>query len=364
MVEPENKRYIFAAITQIEQIGATRLLQLRRAFSEPEEIFSASRGALLQAGLEERVVNIFLEKRKTINVERFREKLLSENIKIVLPEEMEYPALLRQIPDLPQILFVRGNLAALQSPLAVVGTRKMTSYGKLAAEKIVEPLSCAGISIVSGLALGIDTIAHRSALKTEGHTVAVLGTGIDDASIYPISNLGLAKQILSQGGAIISELPPGSLGFKSHFPVRNRIIAGMTLGTLVVEADLDSGSLITARAALDYNRDVFAVPGDILRPTSRGSNNLIKLGARPVSEPEDISQILGIALAPKDDPLPLPEGPNEAAVIFSLKREPRHIDELARESGLDISAVSATLTILEMKGAVRHVGGMNYVLSR
>lgn len=363
--EREDKRYIFAAITQIEQVGATRLLKLRKAFSEPEEIFSASKSALLQTGVEERVVNIFLEKRKTIDVERFREKLISENIRIVLPEDLEYPALLREIPDLPQVLFVRGNLSAMHLPLAVVGTRKMSPYGRSVTEQIVGPLTSSGVSIISGLALGIDAIAHKTALESCGHTVAVLGTGCDDVSIYPASNQSLAARILNNGGAVISEFPPGTIGFKHHFPIRNRIIAGMTLATLVTEADINSGSLITARAALDYNRDVFAVPGDINRETARGVNNLIKLGARLVSSSSDIGEILEVNLADKNlEKLPLPEGPEEAAVILSLKREPKHIDAIRADCGLDISSVSATLSILEMKGSVRHVGGMHYVLAR
>ncbi|MBI2098888.1 DNA-protecting protein DprA [Candidatus Uhrbacteria bacterium] len=361
---PDKNKILWASLTQIEQIGAVRLARLRRAFGDPEEVFRASRHELTAAGLEEKAANIFLEKRKNINISEFEEKLNAEKINILLPEDPGYPALLREIPDLPQILFLRGSLSSLRFPLAVVGTRKMTPYGKRAAEEITAPLAAAKISIFSGLALGIDTVAHRAALRAAGHTVAVLGSGCDSASIYPASNQNLAKEIIDKGGAIISEYPPGSLSFKSHFPVRNRIIAGATLGTLVVEADLDSGSLITARAALDYNREVFAVPGNIMAETSRGSNNLLKMGARLVTGSEDIASILGVNMEIHVSPPLIPAGPEEAALMLSLRHDSRHIDELSRESGLDISTVSATLTLLEMRGAVRHMGGMHYALSR
>lgn len=360
----DKSRFIWGSLTQIQTIGSMRLARLRRFFKNPEDVFTASQRALLQAGLEERVANIFLEKRKLINISRLSEILKNEDIRVLLPEDPDYPALLREIPDLPQVLFVRGNLASIRSPLAVVGTRKMSAYGARITAELLGPLVRSGVSIVSGLALGIDAIAHRAALDNHGHTVAVLGSGCDDMSIYPASNLGLARDILASDGAIISEFPPKTESFKSHFPIRNRIIAGMTLGTLVTEADINSGSLITARAALDYNRDVFAVPGDIYSQTSMGTNNLLKLGARLVTEPSDIASYLGINMDTKPAPLPLPEGPDEAALILALSREPRHIDELVRKSCLDISAVSATLTILEMKGAVRNVGNMHYVLSR
>ncbi len=361
----EKEKIFWGAISQFEKFGAKRMQKLMAHFRNPEDLLSASRRAIIYAGLEEKLAGEFVSWRGGLDVNKFTERVHAFNIKILLPGDAEYPALLREINDPPQTLFCRGNLGALRKPLAVVGTRKMTNYGRQAAEKIIAPLSSGGISVVSGLALGIDAVAHATALKAGGHTVAVLGSGIDDPSIYPSTNKMLAKEIIAAGGAMISEFPPGTPSLKHHFPIRNRIIAGMSLGTLVVEADIDSGSLITARCALDENRDVFAVPGDIFRNSSRGSNNLIKMGARAIDSAEEVAAILGVQIIDAKNRLPfIPESPEEAALLLCLKKDPLHIDALAKESRLDISTVSATLTLLEMKGAVRHLGGMNYALTR
>ncbi len=359
-----TRNLIWGAMAQFEKIGARRMARLKNHLPDPEDILNAPLNILLKSGLEEPIALSFIEWRKKIDFQNFSKTIAANGIKIILLEDSEYPALLREISDPPQVLFVRGNLSALRSPLAVVGTRKMTGYGKRVTEDLVAPLSRSGASIVSGLALGIDAMAHKASLGSGGHTVAVLGSGVDDASIYPASNKNLAAQILAGNGAIISEFAPRALSLKHHFPVRNRIIAGMTLGTLVIEADIDSGSLITARAALDENRDVFAVPGDIYRQTSHGTNNLLKMGARVVSSAEDIASVLNVKLDAEPVALPIPESPEEAAVILCLKKDPKHIDTIAKESQLDIPTVSAMLTFLEMKGAVRNAGNMHYALAR
>lgn len=361
----EKTKIIWGAISQFEKFGAKKMQKLMANFREPEDVLRASRRALLGAGLEESLAGEFMAWRAGLDLGKFAEIIRAFAIDILLPADAPYPALLREISDPPQALFCRGDLSALRKPLAVVGTRKMSFYGKQATEKIVPPLASGGISIVSGLALGIDTAAHIAALRAGGHTVAVLGSGLDDPSIYPGTNRMLAKEIIAAGGALISEFPPGAPSLKHHFPIRNRIIAGMSLGTLVVEADIDSGSLITARSALDENRDVFAVPGDIFRSSSRGGNNLIKMGAQAVDSAEEIAAVLGIKIMDEQSRLPaIPESPEEAALLLCLKKDPLHIDALAKEAKLDISAVSATLTLLEMKGAVRHLGGMHYALTR
>lgn len=359
-----SSKLIWGALAQFEKFGPKKLQKLKNRFKEPASLLSATRSALISAGLEAQIIDSFLVWKHQLDLDKFEKIITSSGINILLPESPEYPALLREISDPPQVLFCRGNLSALRSPLAVVGTRKITNYGKRVTEEIVTPLAKTGVSIVSGLALGIDAAAHWAAIKASGHTVAVLGSGIDDYSIYPATNKRLALEILASGGAIISEFAPGALSLKHHFPIRNRIIAGMTLGTLIIEADLDSGSLITARAALGENREVFAVPGDIFKDTSRGSNNLLKMGARVTSSAEDVAAVLEVEIDNPREALPIPDTPEEAAVILVLKTEPLHIDAIAKESRLDISTVSAMLTILEMKGAVKHLGGMNYVLSR
>lgn len=285
-------------------------------------------------------------------------------MRTISADDAHYPARLKQIHK-PPLLYVRGEMTDPDEPcFAVVGTRAPTPYGKQIVGELVEPLARAGLTIVSGLALGIDALAHEAALRAGGRTIAVLGGGADDDSIYPVANRNLAFRIIKEGGAVISEFPPGTESFKSNFPQRNRIISGLSIGVLIIEAKEGSGSLITARAALDQNREVFAVPGDITRQTSVGPNNLIKMGARPVTTASDILEALGLenlkeaAVARTVHP----DSKEEAALLPHLSREPVHIDELVRASGLPVATVGSALTLMEIKGKIRHLGGMNYVL--
>ena len=241
-----------------------------------------------------------------------------------------------------------------------------TTYGRQIVEQIVRPLARAGLTIVSGLALGIDALAHTATLNEQGVTIAVLGGGCDRASIYPASNQALAQRLVESGGALISEYPPKTLAMPFHFPHRNRIIAGMSRGTLVVEAAEDSGSLITARHALEQNREVFAVPGDITRDTSKGPNNLLKMGAHPVFSAEDILEALNLQelKATVEARKILPDDPVEEKILTHLGNEPIHIDELIQATTFDAAKLSSALTLMEMKGKVRHIGGMHYILAR
>lgn len=268
-----------------------------------------------------------------------------------------YPPLLRQIPDAPQRLYVRGRIEALQAtlPLAVVGTRAMTNYGERVTRLLAPPLAAAGATIVSGLALGIDAAAHEAALAARGTTVAVLGGGVDDASIGPRANFGLARRILQDGGALVSEYPPGTSGQKHHFPARNRIIAGLSKGLLVIEAAAKSGALLTAQLGLDYNRDVFAVPGPITQTASAGANRLLQQGATPVTGPQDILDRYGIAIPP-ENPLNMPADPDAAAVLKRLNHEPQDFDGLTETTGLPAPRLLAALTALELSGAARKTG--------
>ena len=244
--------------------------------------------------------------------------------------------------------------------LAVVGSRRATRYAEQAVQELVEPIARAGVVIVSGLAFGVDALAHRAALNVGGITVAVLGGGVDERSIAPVSNRALAESILDRGGAILSEYPDGTESVHYHFPVRNRIIAGMSQGTLVVEAAVKSGSLITSKSAMEEGRDVFAVPGPITSELSQGPNNLLKMGARPVTSAEDILSVFGV-LNGRVKSVPVANSPTEAILLELLSREPAHVDDLVRKSGLPTPTVTSTLTLMEMNGSARHLGGMFYV---
>ncbi len=269
-----------------------------------------------------------------------------------------YPPLLREIADPPLALYVRGNAAALTHllPIAVVGTRKMTSYGSAAVRIVAGPVAGAGAAIVSGLALGVDAAAHAAALDAGGVTVAVLAGGVDAASVGPRTNAGLAERIVASGGALVSERPPGATPSKMAFPRRNRIIAGISRGTVVIEAAARSGSLITAYLALESGRDVFAVPGPITSPASAGTNGLIRRGAVPATCADDVLSAYGIAAdAPARQPAPRDE--RERAVLRALDRGPQTADSAALGAGLDIRETLAALASLVVAGRVADDGG-------
>jgi DNA processing protein len=288
-----------------------------------------------------------------------------QDIRLILEPDPDYPALLREIPDPPYFLYVRGTLPDPHIPLlAVVGSRRFTSYGRQACESLVRDLSRAGIGIVSGLAFGIDKIAHETTLKENGYTMAILGSGIDDGGISPHAHQALGKTLL-QTGALISEFPPGSPAAPKNFPLRNRIVAGMSLGTLVIEAAEKSGSLITARLALEYDRDVYAVPGSIFSSLAMGTNNLIKKGAVPVTHAQDILQTMAPAVqgATKETNPALGNlSPLEEAIVKLLSYESLHIDELAKRTSSSIAELSSTLMMLEIKKYTKHIGNQQYIL--
>ena len=317
-------------------------------------------------GWEDDLISEFLKWRGAVDEEKIEKILKQEKIHCLLKDDVDYPPLLKEIYDPPFCLFVRGELKPNEFTLAVVGPRKFTSYGKQITEELTRDLAAQGITIVSGLALGIDSVAHQAALNANGITIAVLGTGINRAHIYPAIHKQLAEKIIANGGAVISEYPPGTLPTRFTFPRRNRIIAGMSLGTLVIEAAESSGALITAQCALDYNREVFAVPQNITSPTALGSNNLIKNGAHPVTTAQDIFDALNLHDVKKfiANREIIPDSPTEAEILKYLSREPTHVDQLVKLSGLDSPAVNSTLVLMEMKGKVRNLGGMMYVLSK
>lgn len=350
-------------LAHFTKINYSRYKKLAAHFSDLKNLWEAEFPELISAGLDENISQEFLLWRDQTSPEQIFERLENENIHTVSITEPEYPSLLKEISDPPHTLFIRGNLPVSGPALAVVGTRKSTNYGKQACEELVKPLAMNGIAIISGLALGIDGIAHQTALDNKGITVAVLGCGINKQNIYPSAHKQLAEKIIGFGGAVISEYPPGFLPTHYSFPARNRIVAGLSLGTLVIEAPEKSGALITARHALDYNREVFAVPHSINSLTGVGPNNLIKLGARMVTTAQDIADVFNLKIPTQTNSDPDFLDPDEQKILLALSKEPKHIDYLIKETGLPSQAVISNLTFLEVKGKVRNLGGMNYVRS-
>tara|TARA_Y100000031_G_scaffold154951_1_gene204232 strand:+ start:39 stop:1127 length:1089 start_codon:yes stop_codon:yes gene_type:complete len=360
-MQNDQLKFLLALIRN-KNFGAVRVARIRNHFSDLEHAFKASAQELTEAGIEHKYAKDFVEARRSINPERELELLAQHQVEAIPYGDEQYPELLATIYDPPAVLFVRGTLPRPSSNyFSVVGTRKLTRYGEQTAFDLIYPIAQTGLVITSGLALGIDATAHKATLDASGTTVAVLASGLDEEHIGPKTNIPLAREIVARGGALISEFSIGTESFKSHFPFRNRIISGIAQGTLVIEAAERSGSLITARSALEQGREVFAVPGPITSPMSAGPNNLIKMGAHVVTEANDVLGVLGLTQSTSELPAPEPENEIETELIKNLNKQPLHVDDLIRATHLEPSIVTSTLTLMEMKGMVRHVGGMNYV---
>ena len=353
---------ILLALNAHEKIGSQTIKKALASFENPEKLWKAKYDDLIQK-LGDKIAHYIIEAKEQFDPEEEIAKLQKLNIGYMTMYDKEYPPLLKETPDCPAILYIRGNIEALKLPgIAVVGSRKYTQYGRKAAYELSKSCSEAGLSIISGLALGIDAVAHKAALDAGGITVGVLGCGLD--KMYPATNHALAKEILERGGASISEFPLGMPALTYHFPQRNRIIAGLSLGTLVVEAAEESGALITAYCALEYNREVFAVPGNIDSATSRGTNLLIQKGAKMVTRAEDIFEELNIKVkkAEQKSKEIFPESEEEKIIISCLSSGEKIIDEIIKESGLNIIALNSTLSLMEMKGFVENLGGGRFKL--
>ena len=362
-----NDLKYWVALSCFPKIGPKRFKKLLNFFPSMEAAFYGTFQDLKRSGLEEDVIQELIEGRSKINPQKEWERLEREKIQVLTIRDKNYPKLLKEIYDPPQLLYFKGTLENLNEyALAVVGTRKTTSYGRQVAPQIVKDLAQNGIIIVSGLALGIDALAHKAALEVGGITIAVLGSGLARESIYPRANLRLSDEIIANGGALISEYPITAPPLKQNFPHRNRIISGLSLGTLVIEAPETSGALITAKCALDQNRDVFATPGSIYNPTSTGPNNLIKMGAKPVTSASDILDALNIGQISHviQTRKIIPDTREEEILLKFLSHEHIHIDRMVQLAGLDAATINSTLTMMEMKGKIRNLGGMNYVLAR
>jgi DNA processing protein len=363
MASTEELKY-WVAFSGIPGIGRVRISQLKEYFGGLQAAWKAPPGKLRQAGLDSRSIGALATLRPRTSLDAEMEKLERHKIKAFTCEDPLYPARLREIYDYPPVLYVRGNLPADDEPcLAIVGSRRPTIYGRQVTEEIAADLARSGIIIVSGLARGIDSVAHRAVLDAGGKTVAVFGSGLD--IVYPGENAKLAQAIMERG-ALVSEHPLGIKPKAENFPLRNRIMSGLSLGVLVVEAGERSGALITAHQAAEQNREVFAIPGSILSPASQGTNRLIQEGAKLVRNYTDVLQELNLAIVVQQAEIKefSPAGEIESAILRQLSSEPNHIDEICRCSGLSMPEVSSTLAMLELNGIARQVGNMNYVLAR
>lgn len=348
------------AISHFKKIGPVTYRALCDALGSAERIWQATSDELIAAGAKENIANEFCDWRATVDPSAIAESVAAKGMSTIAIDEPNYPELLKAIHDPPFVLYYRGTLPHGDAfSVGVVGSRRATDYGLRVAYDLSKELTKNGIIIVSGLAWGIDEAAHKAAIDANGITIAVLACGIDanDAG----RKIKLADEIVAKGGCVISEFPPGTPPLTHHFPIRNRIIAGIAKGTLVVEAAIKSGSLITAYAALHENREVFAVPGPITSPTSEGTNDLLKRGAHVVTRAQDILDAFGVAAAPP----PLQEAPALSPVaqtIYNaLGTTPIHIDDITRKTGLAGPAVASELALMEIQGAVRHLGGMHYI---
>ena len=357
-----NEFQYWVAFGRVPQIGRARLSLLEAHFGNLEDAWKAGAAELKAAGLPGAARTAFLAARDDISPEAELEQLERLGIQALTWHDDAYPSRLKEIYDRPPVLYMRGQLTAADEwALALVGTRRATAYGRQAAEELAAGLARAGVTVVSGLARGIDTIGHRASLAAGGRTIAALACGLD--MVYPPENLKLAQEVMEQG-ALVSDYPLGTQPRSEFFPRRNRIMVGLSLGVLVVEGDVKSGALITARQALDENREVFAVPGSIYSPTYRGVNWLIQAGqAKLVTRVEDILEELNLTMASHQMEAKelLPADDTEASLLRVLSGEPIHIDDVRRESGLAIDAVSSALAMLELKGMVHQVGNMQYV---
>lgn len=347
-------------------IGPKRFGLLRKYFGTAEKAWRAKKETLLKIGLSEKLVFDFLKFRDEFNLSSYILRLEKLEVGTITFEDKEYPENLKDIDDAPFLLYIMGEILAKDSlAIGVVGTRKITSYGKEVTERLVFDLVSSGLTIVSGLAYGVDLVAHNSALESGGRTIGVWAGGLD--SVFPGYRKYLVEKIIKSGqGAVLSEFPLEFHPMPQTFPQRNRIISGLSLGVLVTEAAQDSGSLITARHAADQGREVFAVPGPITSSQTAGTAKLLKSGAKLVYNVKDILEELDIAHSAKSIAAReiLPDNKDEEIILNLLKNEEKQIDQIIKESGLETAKVAGILTLMEIKGKIKNLGGMVYTLNK
>jgi DNA processing protein len=356
----DSKGY-WIAFSRVSGIGPVRLAALLEVCGGIEAAWRASIQQMQAARLDRRTIELFLEARRTLDPAMELQRTLDAGVEVLTWDDPGYPESLRTIEGSPPVLYVRGRLLSQDEwAVAVVGTRHASAYGREVARVLSSELARAGVTVVSGLALGVDTVAHRAALDAGGRTIAVLGSGVDQ--IYPPQNRGLAQAIAGQG-ALVSEYALGVRPDASNFPPRNRIISGLSRGVIIVEAGERSGALITAQFAVEQGRDLFAVPGNILSPGSVGCNLLIQQGATPLLSVDDVLEQLNMSRVVDHCALreSVPADPAEAALLQHLSHEPTHIDDLVRKTGLNAGQVSSLLALMELKGMVHQSGALSYV---
>jgi DNA processing protein len=353
------------AFSRVVGIGPVRFKLLLDFFHQDvAAAWQASSTALAEAELDQKTIKSFIKQRASIVPQQELDRLERLRVRVITWRDEAYPPLLRKIEYAPPVLYICGNLTDddRHYSLGIVGTRKMSAYGRQVTEHFAQELVRGKVTVVSGLALGVDTVAHTAALDAGGRTIAVLACGLD--IIYPTSNFNLAKRIVDSGqGALLTAFPLGVQPEARNFPARNHIISGLSLGILVTEAPQRSGALITASSALEQGREVFAIPSNIFSPSGAGVNKLIQDGAHPVTHINDILMSLNLYMVPQqvEARVDLPTNSEEQALLALLGQEPCHIDDLIRESQLTAQDVTAALTTLELKGMVKQVGGMQYI---
>jgi DNA processing protein len=359
-----NDKKYWVGFNLIKDIGAVRMQALVSHFGDLQSAWNADPASLAQSGLGAKVIERVLAARQKVDLDQVWAKIESQGIKILTWQDKEYPARLKEVDQSPPVLYVRGEyLSDDLFAVAIVGTRRVTPYGRQVTEELAAFLAANGITVVSGLARGVDAIAHQTALKAGGRTLGVLGSGVD--KIYPPEHQKLAEQMIERG-AILSDYAPGTPPVASNFPPRNRIISGLSLAVVVIEAGETSGALITAEFAAVQGREIFAVPGSILAPKSKGTNKLIQNGAQPLLSVHDIMQALDFTRIGEHKAARhiIPADETEARLLTVLGGEPLHVDEIRSQANLPIERVSATLALMELKGMVHQVGGMNYIAVR
>jgi DNA processing protein len=368
-----TSREAYIALNMVDGVGPIRVRALRDRFGEAQAILMASKADLMQVeGVGEEVARSITFWREKVDLDAELQRIEKSGVHVVCRDDAEYPKHLREIYDPPLVLYMKGTLTERDAlAIAVVGSRRTTLYGQDMARKLAFQLARVGVTVVSGLARGIDTAAHNGALQAKGRTVAVIGCGID--VMYPAENQKLADEIVEKGGAVVTEFPFCVQPDRQNFPMRNRIISGWSLGVVVVEANVKSGALITANQAGEQGRQVFAVPGRADSILSKGTNKLIKDGAKLTEDVEDIlgefeylfpkmaTESMELGLEDKGTKPALQLSETEEKVMVQIGNEEVAIDEIIRASGLTTACVSATLLALEMKRLVRQLPGKQYV---
>jgi DNA processing protein len=356
----DGEKMYLAAIGEFPKISSEIWQKLTAYFDSYQSAWNAPRDALSRAGLRQPALTEFSNYAKATEPPKVWEKYQKYGIDIIALPDERYPKLLKEIYNPPFLLYIRGELLPQdEMSIAIVGSRKATDYGKRATREVAEGLAAAGVTVISGLALGLDAEAQLAALKAGGRTIAVLPGGLE--RICPQTNYALGLAVI-ENGALISEKPIGTPIFKQSFPARNRIISGLSQGVLITEAGEHSGTLHTANFAIEQNRQIYALPGPIYNPLSKGPNDLLKIGAKAVTSADDILEDLGVENVGSKPSKP--ENENERMIFRILETEPKHIDAISIESERPGHEISQILTMMEIKGSVRHLGGMVYSLKK